>query len=447
MNICKKRIFASSLLVFFSSFSLANEDAQVTAEELQYDIDKQENVVVVSIDPYDKWLDYLDKYDLAEGENERNGRTFFIASSSQEVPAHPDSSEFIDARQAAYKMAVSNAKAELAKSFGSWMVSESQLTQTIINEDAPQSYQEEVLAPISTVKRASILTDLALDNEIRKFDPTWDGTNKSKEEKVSKVVKQNQRYVEMMSARARAYLQGTGTIFSAEGDSDGYTIVVGIVWSFKSAAVAEAIYNPTVPLPEGRKNPLSIKDRLKNLSDEKLAATLGTRIWWDENGRPVVVSFAATDGNKLSALARSYTSLQARTQIAQFVSEIIESDAAANTDVTMQAYKDNSKAGFNNSSFEEKINSRSKLFKLPVSTIHYRKFNHPYSEKKMIVNVMAWTPDSAALARAMGIISADQETEFNATKGGAALVNSNSQTLSDVATPGLEGVSSDPDDF
>jgi hypothetical protein len=442
-----KAVFVSFFLVFFSSFSLANEDAQVTAEQLQYDNDKQESVVVVSIDPYEKWQDYLDKYDIVEGENERNGRTFFIASSTQEVPAHPDSSGFIDARQAAYKMAVSNAKAELAKSFGSWMVSESELTATKINEDAPQSYQTQVLEPISTARRAGILTDLALDDQIRKFDPTWDGTNKSKEEKVSKVVKQNQRYVEKMSARARAYLQGTGTIFTAEGDSDGYTIVVGIVWSFKAAAVAEAIYNPTVPLPKGRKNPLSVKDRIKNLSNEKLAATMGTRIWWDEEGRPVVVSFAATDGNGLSSIARSSTSLKARTQIAQFVSEIIESDATANTDVTMQAYDDDSKAGFNNSRFEEKINARSKLFKLPVATIHYRKFNHPFTGKKMIVNVMAWTPDSAALARAMGIISADQETEFNATKGGAALVNSSSQTLPGVATPGLEGVSSDPDDF
>ena len=77
-----KAVFVSFFLVFFSSFSLANEDAQVTAEQLQYDNDKQESVVVVSIDPYEKWQDYLDKYDIVEGENERNGRTFFIASSN-----------------------------------------------------------------------------------------------------------------------------------------------------------------------------------------------------------------------------------------------------------------------------------------------------------------------------------------------------------------------------
>ena len=55
--------------------------------------------------------------------------------------------------------------------------------------------------------------------------------------------------------------------------------------------------------------------------------------------------------------------------------------------------------------------------------------------------ILGGTTEASSLAH---LIS---KTEFNATKGGAALVNSNSQTLSDVATPGLEGVSSDPDDF
>jgi hypothetical protein len=48
-------------------------------------------------------------------------------------------------------------------------------------------------------------------------------------------------------------------------------------------------------------------------------------------------------------------------------------------------------------------------------------------------------------------MSKDQETEFDATKGGTVFVNSTDQSLpttaAGIATPGLEGVSSDPDDF
>ena len=450
MHIFTKAILTSFFLIFFSSLSLSNENSEVTSEELQFDSDKQESVVV-SIDPEEKWQDYLDKYGIEDGENERNGRTFFIASYTQEVGQPITSRTFIDSKENAYKKAEINAKADLAKFLGSWMISERFLTDTEVNEDVPQSYQKAVLEPISTANRVGILTDLTLDDQIKKFDPTWDGSGKSEEEKVLKVVEQNQRYVEKMAARARAYLQGASTIFTAEGESDGvYSVTVGIVWSFKSAAIAEAIYNPTIPLPQGKKNLLSIKDRIQNLSNDKLAATMGTRIWWDEDGSPVVVSFAATDGKGLKSIAKKKTALKAKTQIAQFVSEIIESDAENNIDETMQAYDDDSMIGFNNSNFEERIKSRSKLIKLSgVATILLRKFDHPVSGNKMVVNVMSWSPDSSSLAKSLEIMSKDQETKFNATKGGTATGNSSGQSLSTggIATPGLEGVSSDPDDF
>ena len=105
---------------------------------------------------------------------------------------------------------------------------------------------------------------------------------------------------------------------------------------------------------------------------------------------------------------------------------------------------------FNNSNFEERIKSRSKLIKLSgVATILLRKFDHPVSGNKMVVNVMSWSPDSSSLAKSLEIMSKDQETKFNATKGGTATGNSSGQSLSTggIATPGLEGVSSDPDDF
>ncbi len=316
------KILTIGLFTLFTTIVFANEDKQVTGEQLQYDSDKQESTIgtiVVSIDPYDKWQDYIDKYGLEEGFNERNGRTFFIAASAPEAVAAPtSSSKFIDSRRNAYKRAVSSAKANLAESLGTWIKSDSRLTEKEINEDIPQSYIKALIKPVSTAERAHKLTDLALDDQIRRFDPEWDGTNITKEEKVSKVVTQNIRYVDRVSARARAYLQGASTIFTAEGDSGGeYSVVVGIVWSFKSAKVAEAIYIPNAPLPIGKKKQLSIKDRLKKMSNDKLAATIGTRIWWDERGIPVVVSFAATDlrGSQSIAKKRQHLWLELKFQI------------------------------------------------------------------------------------------------------------------------------------
>ena len=63
MHIFTKAILTSLFLIFFSSLSLSNENSEVTSEELQFDSDKQENIVV-SIDPEEKWQDYLEKYFL-----------------------------------------------------------------------------------------------------------------------------------------------------------------------------------------------------------------------------------------------------------------------------------------------------------------------------------------------------------------------------------------------
>jgi hypothetical protein len=444
------------LLAFFTTITFAVENVEEnTGEELQYNSDNHQSAVVKSTDPEDLWFDYLASHNIKPGQNTKNGRIFFIAFGSQEVGKLPNERGFIDSKDAAYRKALINAKTEISEFLGTWMKSYSVLTEKEINEDIPQSFIKAVIKPVSTADRAHLLTDLTLDDQIKKFDPTWDGTNKAKKvEIIDKIVEQNQKYVEHMSSYAREFIQGASPIFTAEGVSDGtYTVTVGIVWSFKSAKVAEAIYLPNTTMPKGKKHLLTINDRLNKMSNTELAASMGIRIWRDESGMPAVVSFAQADGKGFKSIAKKKTTLKAKTEIAKFVAEMIESDATANINEVMQAYNDDSTKAFNNSDFEAKIEARQKGVNLSgISTIHYRKFRHPASDKKMVVNVMVWTPDSSALARGLREMTKDQKTKFNASKGGTVFENTPSGRINntkdvDITGGGYVGATSDPDDF
>ena len=49
---------------------------------------------------------------------------------------------------------------------------------------------KKVIEPLSIMAKANTLTGLALDNEIKKFDASWDGTNKTDKQRNVKMAAQ-----------------------------------------------------------------------------------------------------------------------------------------------------------------------------------------------------------------------------------------------------------------
>ena len=449
MKIVTKAINTIFLLLVFSS-SLA----EVTAfEELQYDSDKQVSIVSPT-DPSLKWQEYLSNGNIQEGTNSRNERIFLIAYGESIVGKATNDSGFMDSRTIAYNKALLSAKEELAASLRVELESSRSFTMSTFGDEVAPSVYKEVVEPLSIMDKANTLMGLALDNEIKKFDPTWDGTNKTDDERIVKMADERERYTEYISQKARMFLQGATPIFNAEGPNDEgkYTVVVGIVWSGKSTRVAESVYNPTVASPQGKKNALTIQDRLDNLSDEELAATLGVRIWWDEEGLPVIVSFAQAKGTGSTTIAKKKTAARARTQIAQFVAEQIESEASEKGGEEFHYYDDGSHQAFDQGAFEMSIQSRANLVQLSgLGTVLYKKIKHPITNKKIAVNVVLWSPEANMVARGLSKMSSEQETKMDATDGGTVFENyqesTDDKSVGTITTIGLEGVSSDPDDF
>ena len=86
-----------------------------------------------------------------------------------------------------------------------------------------------------------------------------------------------------------------------------------------------------------------------------------------------------------------------------------------------------------------------------AETVLYKKIVHPISEKRIVVNVVTWSSESNMIAIDLGASSDDDATKMDATKGGTVFENDQESTdnnsVGTVSTIGLEGVSSNSDDF
>tara|TARA_Y100000389_G_C17440484_1_gene508274 strand:- start:605 stop:1951 length:1347 start_codon:yes stop_codon:yes gene_type:complete len=448
MNTFTKLITTILVSLAFSSFADVSE-----SEELQYDSEKQASIVTPT-DPYLKWQKYLSEKGIREGANNRSdGSVFLIAYGSKKVGKSLDDSKFMNSRTAAFVAAELDAKSIMTEYLSMEINSNrSFLIESFGNEVAPPLI--ETVKPLSIMDKASKLTGLALDNEIKKFDPEWDGTNKTDADRNVRLAEARELVELNLSSKARAFLQGTTPIFNAEGpDDEGhYTVVVGLVWSPRSTLVAESVYNPTSPPPLGPKKSMSIAQRLDALSDEEIAGTLGLRIWWDEEGQPIIMSFGQAKGTGSSALSRKQSGMIALGQVSQFVAEQIASENAYAASEDTRYFEDGAFEAFDDSKFQANIVAYGKTVNISgISTVLLKKIYHPITNKKIVVNVMSWSPESNKLARELLQISKDQETKMDATQGGKVFNSleeaSDDDSVGTVATSGLEGVSSDPDDF
>ena len=98
------------------------------------------------------------------------------------------------------------------------------------------------------------------------------------------------------------------------------------------------------------------------------------------------------------------------------------------------------------------IRSQANLVQLAgLGTVLYKKVNHPITNKKIVVNVVSWSPEANSVARGLSKMSNEQETKMDATKGGTIFEDyeesSEDNSVGTITTIGLEGVSSDPDEF
>ena len=113
-------------------------------------------------------------------------------------------------------------------------------------------------------------------------------------------------------------------------DCDGNSSVgVAVAFSTRMRALAEQIHGGEPIRPNPDRGGTSLRDRIGALSDDDLVTQFGVRIWWDEEGYPVIIAFGqwgwstkaltAAQRDRRYRFARNQAAAQARSYLAEFI--------------------------------------------------------------------------------------------------------------------------------
>jgi hypothetical protein len=385
---------------------------------------------------------------FVEGENSLpDGRMLVYQSGSMEVKVPIGDPRFIAARNAAFGSSELLAKQKLAE-FVKVLLSGNRglhLAQQGA-EDAPPMLQQ-ALAPISIAKKAAILTDKALDEQIRQFEPKWDGTGRTEEERKSALVKEQTQFTSNIAAHARLFTSGAFTIANFEGpNADGkYVVLAGIVWSLRLANVATSIYYPGAALQQGTSGGPTLKQQIDTMSQENpdmYPISGGARVWRDENGHFAIIAFGSAPASSTSAIDRDRAALKAKESIQQFVGETVVTDGASKDAFTVQETTQGSRI-FNDDSYHREIDAQAKSVSLSgVFTLSEWRGEHPAGKVRMQVVVVAWSPTSAQTAGLLSSALQRQQQDMQGQSRGPA-----GAADGDIASPVRSGATANTSDF
>ncbi|GJE78259.1 hypothetical protein [Methylorubrum suomiense] len=358
------------------------------------------------------WADWKTKEKLEDGKNERkNGYFVYVAHSQASLREPVGSRNWLAARDVAFTYAELSARKSLAEAMRTTIRSNRSLTAKLLGgDDAPPSLRP-VIDQLSIVDKSLVLTDKALDAEIKKFDPKWSGGTEA--QKREAVTTEQLRVNQSIERSAEMFASGAFTVIQCEGpsqqDEGRYNVLTGLIWTPKLASVAETIWNPTLTIQ--RETPQApIRQQFEAIKAENadwLAYTMGARVFTDENGERVVVGFGVAPQSSLMPADRSRANLAAVAAIQRFVSERVLANEKRKDDYERRGKSDGSSQGYNLDSFDQEVRAQSGDLQLRGATeILSWRGEHPWSKAKMQVVAVAWSQrwgaDADAVGRAMG---------------------------------------------
>ncbi len=360
------------------------------------------------------WSTWLTKEGLTEGKNLRGGDFVLVGKAMETVKGSIKPAQWLAARDAAFGAAEIQVRQVMTGSVATTIQGEGELTSKYFGGDAAPDDLQKVSRTLSIADKFDVLTDAALDAEIRKFKPGWNGNGVDAAQKRSELLKALGEFRNHVAAHSELYVSGAFTPVQCEGpNQDGdYSVLVGMIWSPKLAKVAQTIWNPdSSPVPATPK--ATLQDQFSAFTAENpnwLAYTLGARVFTDEKGERVVVGFGAAPQTSLLSMDASRASLGALAAIQRFVGEKVEAQAEDNAGANKFELADGSVHNTDSGSFQQRVQLRSKEMKIQGATqmLSWRGIN-PWSGAKMQVVALAWSARWAADARQTGAALGDVE--------------------------------------
>ncbi len=378
------------------------------------------------------WDDWLVKNSMVEGVNQTpDGAVRIIVKKSDVVQEPPDSRKWVRARNYLVGMLHLSARQAIANYIGqSISTGEAARWMQAGGEEIP------VLTPAveaaSLADKARVLAGLELDSQIKKYDPSWDGTGKSEDQIREKAVEVGTQFQQALQSRSEVMAMGSTTVVQCEGpaEEDGtasaskYEVLIGLIWTPRLARNALALGDPRFKIPPG-KDRKALAERFKEFSSvnkDWLVNTLGSRVWTDENGEMVVVGFGAAGATELKDADEDRARLDAVAAIARFAGEAIVATSDAQDNFSYQRLTDGTAESFDSSVYERKIEARAKTLQLKGA---YRvadwRGKHPVTGAAIQVVGYAWKPSASTAAEAAGELLGSQNSISSGEYGGTTI--------------------------
>ncbi len=169
------------------------------------------------------------------------------------ITAPIGSTNWVNSRVAAFEAADLLARNDMARTVGTLVQSSRELLQAGSGgEEAPPEVAT-ARNELSNAERLRTLTGLALDEAIRRYNPTWNGAGKTEEQRRAEAVKVHAAIRQTIATHAAVVVSGAMTPIQFEGlDADGHlSVLVGMVWSDRQQRLAEGMWNPELPSRTG----------------------------------------------------------------------------------------------------------------------------------------------------------------------------------------------------
>ena len=378
---------------------------------------QSEDAVAGNID--DDASKWLAEVGMAEGWNTlEDGRRVLLQFGEADIYSSQGDPKFIVARNVAFSKAELQAKQQIAESIATQLKSKRSSEASQTGGETPAPIDPPPPEQLSIAEKALALTGAELDDAIRRYDPKWDGAGKTDAQRRDALVLIQQKYTNEASARARLYAGGSFVAAQFEGpikNRGTLGVKVALVWSERLGNLAKALVLSAAKIKPGEpQQPLAVQFAEESKRNPSwLAAASGARVWTDEKGNPVVLGFGSVAASASSQIDRSRATLAARVAIQRFVAETVEVASDSRDDFTFQKFVDEQSKTSDSSKFTERIAARAADINLRGTAVVQDWFDkHPIGDVRMQTIVVAWTPDSAALARDLAAQMDKQENDM-----------------------------------
>ena len=397
--------------------------------------------------------DYMDSKGYNEGDNERKGKTFFIAVGTDSSGANMSQLAYIDSIQNAFIRAQMNTKTALAESL------EKKIKSEILNE-SKQAFEEgkkptiiiqekdteaETYEDLSTYQKMKILMHQKLDEIISQENKDQVGLDERDLEKQIEGILNQNVFRDSVEASAKANIRGMKILYSnlsAKPGSNRTTVCNVAIWSETLVKYADAMSTGNFSKLRNLKKGKPLKEYVPT-DEETLGVTFGAFMVRNEKGEMSVISFSQAGLKSASPLSEKNAFTAAKTKaeraIMQLRQENVEVQTKTETFEVTTEKTDGLTDYYSKESIENRQTAQTQGSLQGTKVLKRWKQKHPVTGRQVAGVVVGWSPSSADFAKEM------KETLDQAPESGGTDDNTTPVDAKEVESGSSMG--DDEDDF